>query len=436
MGNHRVDYELIQRLKNANPVLGTDDTNATDTNHTAIRETTIKGCRFTVLENGNIIPILYFDPVVINKQKRESARMSSWVEFDRLRPHIGGKAAIYGNGKYVNIIGPKSSSKNMKIERPTTCPICNSPVYQNETGTIIRCTNDDCGIHDIRRIHKYYMCCCLDLNIKFRHVTKLYLKNKLTCIPDIYKLSIVDYLDVGVSKKDALRIIYNVETNTEIPIQNLYYSIIGCCIPLQAIKLASLVNNEKNWTDPISVIKRTGYVGKGYVSKGDGSTVSKNKEDEKLTRTQNILNSELERHKNGYRDLNRIIKVILLPNRLPLCKATFVIANLSQMTKAYLEAVIRLNDGSVEDNFKTIIWGRVDGIIGNIKPLNKNIEEGLRMNVPVISESEFRAIIPSVKVANLHDTGYETHNYDKYNNLLCESMDFVGNIDTEETEDE
>lgn len=436
MGSHTVNYGLIEKLKNTNPVPNADSINTIDLNKPAIYETTIRGCKYTVLENGNIVPILYFDPVIINKQKKESAMVSSWAEFDRLRPHIGAKTGIYGNSKYVNVIGARPNSKNIKIERPTNCPICNSPVYQNETGTIIRCTNDDCGIHDIRRIYRYYMCCCLDLNIKFRHIIKLYLKNKLKCIPDIYKLSILDYLDVGISKKDALRIVYNVETNKEIPIQNLYYSIIGCCIPIQAIKLASLVNNEKDWINPISVIKRTSYVGKGYVSKGDGSTVSRNKEDEKLTRTQNILNSELERHKDDYKYLSNIIKVVLLPNKLPLCKATFVIANLSQMTKAYLEAVIRLNDGSVEDNFKTIMWGRVDGIIGNIKPLNKNIEEGLRMDIPVISENEFRAIIPTVKVANLHDTGYETHNYDKYNDLLCESMDFVGNIDTEETEDE
>lgn len=434
MGNHKVNYEMIERLKSNNSILNTNSTDTISPDDVTIRETTIRGCKYTILENGNIVPIIYFDPVIINKQKRESAMISSWAEFDRLRPHIGGKTFVYGNSRYINIVGPKPNSKNVKIERPTKCPICNSPVYQNETGTIIRCSNDDCGIHDIRRIYKYYMYCCLDLNIKFRYITKLYLKNKLRCIPDIYKLTIMDYLEVGVSKKDALRIIYNVETNKEIPIQNLYYSIIGCCIPLQAIRLASLVNNRKDWLNPITIIKKTNYIAKSCAN--DGNATSKNKEDEKLARVLNILNIELERHRDSYKYLSSIINVILLPNRLPLCKATFVIANLAQMTKVYLETVIRLNDGSVEDNFKTIIWGRVDGIIGNPKPINKNIQEGMDRNISVMSESEFRGIMPSVKIANLFDTGYETYNYDKYNNLLCESMDFVGNIDTEETEDE
>lgn len=434
MGSHKVNYSMIRQLKNENPVLNKGRTSADDKE---IYETTIRGCTFTVLENGNIVPIIHFDPVSINnKHIKGSAIIASWAEFDRLRPHIGAKTGVYGNSTYANLIGAKPNSKNIKIERPTTCPICNGPVYTNETGTIIRCSNDDCGIHDIRRIYKYYMYCCLDLNIKFRHVIKLYLKNKVTCIPDIYKLSILDYLDIGIEKKDALRIVYNVDTNKEIPIQNLYYSIIGCCIPIQAIKLATLVTNEKDWVNPITVIKRTTYIAKGYVKKGDGENEYKNKEDDKLTKIQNILNSELERHKSDYEYLNGIIKVILLPNKLPLCKATFVIANLTQTTKAYLETVIRLNDGSVEDNFKTIMWGRVDGIIGSLKPITNNIREGIGMNTSVLSETEFRAIIPMVKMANLHEDGYVDCDYDKYNSLLCESMDHVENTDTEDSENE
>lgn len=82
------------------------------------------------------------------------------------------------------------------------------------------------------------------------------------------------------------------------------------------------------------------------------------------------------------------------------------------------------------------MWGRVDGIIGSLKPITNNIREGIGMNTSVLSETEFRAIIPTVKMANLHEDGYVDCDYDKYNSLLCESMDFIENKDTEETEDE
>lgn len=402
-----------------------------------IYHTFITKCKFTVLENGNIVPIICFNPIVIKNVKRESAMLSSWVEFDRLRPRIGDKAIIASTGKYINIIATKRSKEGETIPRPTKCPICQGAIVTNATETILRCSNEECGFHDIRRIYKYYMYCCLDLNIKFRHVIKLYKAGKLKCIPDIYNLDLVDYLDIDIDKKDALRIVYNVETNREIPLQNLYYSIIGCCIPIQAIKLATLVTNEKDWVNPITVIKKTRYITKGYVNKyGIETTTIKNIEDDKLITIQNILNNELEKNKLGYSNLSRIIKIILVPVRLPLCKATFVTTNLVQTTKAYLETVIRLNDGSVEDNFNTIMWGRVDGIIGNLKPINKNIQEGINMGINIMSETEFRGIIPTVKIANLFDNGYEKYDYEKYNNLQCESMDFVGNIDTEETEDE
>lgn len=82
------------------------------------------------------------------------------------------------------------------------------------------------------------------------------------------------------------------------------------------------------------------------------------------------------------------------------------------------------------------MWGRIDGIIGDPKPITKNIQKGLNAGINVMSEPEFRGIIPTVKIANLCDNGYEKYNYEKYNNLQCESMDFIGNKDVEEYEDE
>lgn len=56
MGSRTVNYGLIEKLKNTNPVPNADSINTTDINKPAIYKTTIRGCKYTVLENGNIVP--------------------------------------------------------------------------------------------------------------------------------------------------------------------------------------------------------------------------------------------------------------------------------------------------------------------------------------------------------------------------------------------
>ena len=420
MGNYKVDMESLEEIKKNN----SDDDRTIKKFERKI--TKIRKCTFTILENGNVLPILYFDPIVISGKIRTSAMISSWLEFDRLCPRIGGLVNVSGSSNFISIYGIERIRKKDTIERPDVCPICEKPLWTNESGTIMRCTNDDCGLYDMRRIFNYYMFCCLDLNIKFRHIITLYKTDKLKHIRDIYNLTKDDYVRIGIDEITAEKICENVKTNLTVPIQSLYYSVIGSCLPVHAIKLSSLVTGKNEWYMPISVIRNTNFIAAN--EKGAG--------DDKLGLMQNILNSELEKHKNKYEELANIIDVTSLPNKLPLTGKAFVLADLNQMSKRYAETVIRLNDGRVEDNFRKITWGRINFILGEYGFLDKykNIIEGLNRGVELITEDEFRGLVDMELARKDLKNPYNVKNVGE--ELLDKDPPMDDYTDPEENEDE
>ena len=397
MGNYKVNTASLEAIKNNNNTnnnTNNNNSNSNSNNNSTDKNvkkkferkiTKITKCTFTILENGDVLPILYFDPVTIDGITRTSAMISSWLEFDRIAPRIGGVINISGSSDFISVYGIERVQKKGAIERPDGCPICGKVLSVNDSGTIMRCMNEECGVHDMRRIFRYYMFCCLDLNIKFRHVITLYKLKDVKHIRDIYDLNKCDYMDIGIDEKTAIKIDNNVKTNIKVPIQSLYYSIMGCCLPVHAIKLSSLVTGDKEWYAPISVIKNTNFI----------ATNEKGAGEEKLGLMQNVLNSELEKYLDKYEELADIIDVILLPNKLPLTGKAFVLAKLHQMSKRYAETVIRLNDGRVEDNFRKITWGRINFILGGYKFMEKykNIIDGLNRGVEQITEDEFRSLV-------------------------------------------
>ena len=418
MGNYKVDTKSLNEIMERNKV-----------NKKFERKfTKIRKCTFTILENGNVLPILYFDPIEIAGKIRTSAMISSWLEFDRLCPRLGGIINVSGGKDFISVYGIERMRKKDSIERPDKCPICEKPLWTNESGTIMRCINDECGLHDMCRIFRYYMYCCLDLNIKFRHIITLYSADKLKHIRDIYNLTKEDYVQAGIKEKTAEKIYENVSTNLKIPIQSLYYSIIGSCTPVHAIKLGSLVTDDE-WYTPISVIKNTNFI----------ATNEKSASDDKLGIMQNILNSELEKHSEEYEELANIIDVTLLPNKLPLTGKAFVLADLSRMSKRYTETVIRLNDGRVEDNFRKITWGRINFILGeyDYEDKYKNIIEGINRGVERITEDEFRSLVDmNLAKKDIKDSEELSTTKNEGEELLDKDPPMDDYTDPEEKEDE
>ena len=112
-----------------------------------------------------------------------------------------------------------------------------------------------------------------------------------------------------------------------------------------------------------------------------------------------MLNQHLEKVKNVYMELATIIKVTYLPTKQSLGGKLFVIGNLLSLPREYLEIVIKLNGGRVDDNYISIIWNHVDYIISTGVETNERITQAMEYGITKKSEDEFRTML-DCKIAN------------------------------------
>ena len=370
----------FKRLQTNQAKAPEDVTQALGMSATALTEVT--DCKFIVMENGNILPVLYFDPVYIGHKRRSSALIGTWKAFDSIAPRIGDKILLVEKYNYVEVYPGEARSKKDGIKKPRACPICSSPIWYKDSGTIARCTNSKCGIHKMRRIYRYYLYCCLTGSmLQFNHITVLFSYKDVRYPADIYRLTYRDYMDIGIEEDKAKTIEECIIKNRVVPIQNLYYSIVDEATPAYAIKLGSLVTDRRMWMHPIEKLTKTKYV-------SEEMAAVKSEESSKLLCMLKLLNEELETRMKHYVRLAKEISTYPLPNKLPLSVHTFVIGDLTNNSRSYIETMIKLNGGRVEVNFKKITWSNVNYVITDGKLNRKDIQEGIDHGTPTLTEAE------------------------------------------------
>ena len=60
-------------------------------------------CKFIVMENGNVLPMLYFYPVYIAGKRRNCGLISTWKLFDDIGPRIGGRVLLLERYNYMEL---------------------------------------------------------------------------------------------------------------------------------------------------------------------------------------------------------------------------------------------------------------------------------------------------------------------------------------------
>lgn len=357
--------------------------------------TTITGYSYTILENGNIVPLLNVEPEVKTLTGRpiKAVPVFTWHDFNTIHPRVGDKLSI-GVNNY-GIIGIKNLDADfstLPIPMPKECPLCGTPLnvkpYDDYRNTI-RCENPQCGYWEIQRILRYVTYCSLVVDLTYRDILKLYNSGIVKNILDLYNLTPKDiadtlYFDIETAKK----IVNNIKENVDIPIQNLIYSLMPNIEPKVAVKLGSGVNDK--WYNGVKNLGINSYISR------------KDKLETKLAGIAYMLCVYMEKVKDMHMRLDNIIKVIYLPVKQFLGGKLIVIGNLVSMPREYLETVIKLNGGRVDDNYKSIIWNNVSYIISTGLETNENIIQAMDYGVLRISEDEFRTML-DCKIANEPD---------------------------------
>ena len=346
--------------------------------------TIVNGYSYVVMENGSIVPVLQVNEIDTAIGKVKSVTLRNWADFDSLEPRLGNKIKlVYNSFGLKEVIKIDNDFSAAPVPRPDKCPICNSALHikdKNANNPVIRCNNENCGYYTIRGILRYLRYCSLVDELTYIDVAKLFLNKKVTNIADVYKLTIQDLMDLYIREDAAEKVIDKINSNRKFPIQNLLFAMLPKYKPNDVIKLASVIGTN-SWRDPVLDIKRTACISKREASES------------KFTKLIVDFNRELSLHKRTYEELMAKITVTHLLNPPIFQNKVIVIGNVTSVTKAYLENVIKLVGGRVDDNFSSIAWGDVAFIISDGIETNQNITEGIELGTLVITENEFRATI-------------------------------------------
>lgn len=346
--------------------------------------TIVNGYTYVVTENGSIVPVLKVNEIDTCIGKVKNVTLRNWADFDSLEPRVGNKVKlIYNNFGLKEVIKIDNDFSTTPIPRPDKCPICNKALHikdKDANSSVIRCDNEDCGYYTINGILRYLRYCSLIDELAYIDVARLFIIKKVTNIADLYNLTVEDLTDLNIKEDVAESVIDKINSNRKFPIQNLLFAMLPKSKPSEVIKLASVIGKD-DWRDPILNIKRT-----ACVSKRDAS-------DLRFLKTVTSFNKEITLHAKMYKELMANITVTPLLNPPIFQNKIIVIGNITSVTKAYLENVIKLVGGRVEDNFSTIAWGDVAFIISDGLEMNQNITEGIELGTLVITENEFRASI-------------------------------------------
>lgn len=189
------------------------------------KETVFRGCTFTVGQNGQITPMIHYDPVEFLGTIHTKSTGSSYERFNDLALKYGDFISV----SYVNDVMPYVSKLECDHNRnntaplfrfPDKCPICGTPLVLSDSGKTASCPNRECPARSVARMANMFG----KLNIKgFAEAT-------FQAIPEIdhfYKL--FEYNDQfyrdRLGEADGLNMITVLNNFRTIPIND--YMIIG-----------------------------------------------------------------------------------------------------------------------------------------------------------------------------------------------------------------
>ena len=131
------------------------------------KQTVFRGYTYTVGQNGQVTPMIHYDPVEFNGTIHTKSTGSSLDRFNELSLKYGD----FINVSYVNDVMPYVSrlecdhnrqNPNPIVEFPTHCPICGSQLVTSDSGKTAICPNQDCSARSISRMVNMFA----KLNIK------------------------------------------------------------------------------------------------------------------------------------------------------------------------------------------------------------------------------------------------------------------------------
>lgn len=155
--------------------------------------TTIKEIKLQVGRSGAVTPVAVVEPTDIDGVVVERATLHNFDEIDRKDIRIGDKVIILRSGdvipKIIKVLEHERDGSEVKYERPTLCPVCESELLQEEV--LVKCQNLSCDARVINSIMYFASKPCLNIDgLGIKIVEALFNSNLVHSVIDLFDLTL------------------------------------------------------------------------------------------------------------------------------------------------------------------------------------------------------------------------------------------------------
>lgn len=167
--------------------------------------TTIQDVQWSVGHTGALTPVAKVRPVAVGGTIIENVTLHNMDEIKRLGVKIGDSVEVVRAGDVIPKIVAVTNrgDKRREIETPKNCPSCSKALIRD--GAFLRCINSSCPAMRIRKIQHWIN----EQKIMFigdSIVNALWNCKKITCISDLYQLTLKDLSLLKLENKDLGRL--------------------------------------------------------------------------------------------------------------------------------------------------------------------------------------------------------------------------------------
>ena len=177
--------------------------------------TTLKEIVLQVGRSGVVTPVAIVEPTNIDGVIVERATLHNFDEIDRKDIRINDKVIILRSGdvipKIIKVLTHERGGTEVKYERPTTCPVCDSELL--DEGVLLKCQNLTCEARVINSIIYFASKPCLNIDgLGNKIVEALFNSGAIKSVVDLFELTLEKLLTLeGFKEKKAQNLLDSLE---------------------------------------------------------------------------------------------------------------------------------------------------------------------------------------------------------------------------------
>jgi DNA ligase (NAD+) len=192
-------------------------------------QTKLLEIRIRVGRTGNLNPWAVLEPVQVGGVTVSRATLHNEDDINRKDIREGDTVIVQRAGDVIpQVVGPVlPHARGTKAFRmPERCPLCDTPVVRPEGEAMHRCPNRACPSRGLEMLNNWVMAAADIEGVGEKFVARLWQEGKLRSLPDLYRLTKEDLLDLdGFAEISATATIAAIDASRKLPLGRVLFGL-------------------------------------------------------------------------------------------------------------------------------------------------------------------------------------------------------------------